>query len=409
MSAKAREWIAYLVAGALLLLSWALLWLVGNPTWWALWYLGWALLALVIALIALPLFVLPGEGQLAPGNKGDHHSRRQWHVRSSPSSPLPGLDAILRCPVSLRSALAGGPGGHSRRGLGVRHRCAGGASHAGQVWGGVRPLYADCAQSQPRAGAHPPATAQKERMRRFVEARREGGSMEDRSSADGWFVRRIMKLTPFEKWLMERPQRIEMSHRAALRLFPLVELPPRPYCLEIGCGQGVMTQLLVERFAPSLVAIDFDADQVAAARTRLAHVGDDVELHVVDARDMPFPDAQFDAVFSFGVLHHLIRDWCQAVSEASRVLRPGGWFVCTDLLPPRWLEHLLGPLLRRVELLAEKPLRSSLSDNGLRITHFTAGGASVVGLMRHCSLVARKSTAGWEAPDSMVPSVDPRT
>lgn len=214
--------------------------------------------------------------------------------------------------------------------------------------------------------------------------------MQHRPPADSWYVRCIMKLTPFEKWLMDRPNRIQQSHQAALGLLEHINLPPRPDCLEIGCGQGVMTALIVDRLAPRLVATDFDPDQVAAAKTRLAHLGDQIELRVVDARDMPFTDAQFDAVFSFGVLHHLIRDWRQAVSETSRVLQSGGWFVCTDLLPPHWMERLFGPLLRQLDVLGETPLLYALRENALRIEHFTSGGAPVAGLMRHCSLAAQK-------------------
>ncbi len=214
--------------------------------------------------------------------------------------------------------------------------------------------------------------------------------MEQKATADGWFVRRMMKLTPFEKWMMDRPQRVSQTQGAAMELFEQISLPPDPHCLEIGCGQGVMTQLLVERFGAPLVATDFDPDQVAAAQKRLSHLEGRVGFRVVDARDMPFDDAGFDAVFSFGVLHHLMGGWHRAVSEASRVLQPGGWFVCTDLLPPPWLERLCSPVLRRLDLLEESRLLSCLEENELRLVYFASAGAPVTALMGHCSFVAQK-------------------
>lgn len=214
--------------------------------------------------------------------------------------------------------------------------------------------------------------------------------MEQKATADGWFVRRMMKLTPFEKWMMDRPQRVSQTQGAAMELFERISLPADARCLEIGCGQGVMTRLLLERFGAPIVATDFDPDQVAAAKKRLSSLEGEVDFRVVDARDMPFDDAEFDAVFSFGVLHHLMGGWHRAVSEASRVLQPGGWFVCTDVLPPSWLEHLCGPLLRRLDLLGESRLLASLDDNGLRLVHFASAGAPVAALMRHCSLAAQK-------------------
>lgn len=214
--------------------------------------------------------------------------------------------------------------------------------------------------------------------------------MEQKATADNWLVRRMMKLTPFEKWMMDRPQRVSQTQGAAMELFEQVSLPPDPHCLEIGCGQGVMTRLLVEHFGAPIVATDFDPDQVAAAKKRLSNLDGKVVFRVVDARDMPFDDAEFDAVFSFGVLHHLMGGWRSAVDEASRVLQPGGWFVCTDLLPPRWMERLCGWLLRQFGLLGESRLLASLEENELRLVHFASTGAPVVGLMRHCSFVAQK-------------------
>jgi ubiquinone/menaquinone biosynthesis C-methylase UbiE len=217
-----------------------------------------------------------------------------------------------------------------------------------------------------------------------------GQSIEENGTADNWLVRRTMKLTPFEKWMMDRPQRVSQTQGAAMELFAQISLPSDPRCLEIGCGQGVMTRVLVERFGAPIVATDFDPDQVTAAKKRLCNLEGEVDFRVVDARDMPFPDACFDAVFSFGVLHHLIRDWRRALSEASRILECNGWFVCTDLLAPRWLERLCGPLLRRLDLLGEVRLLDALNENGLHLVSFVSSGAPVAGLMRHCSFVAQK-------------------
>jgi SAM-dependent methyltransferase len=217
-----------------------------------------------------------------------------------------------------------------------------------------------------------------------------GETMGQNGTADSWFVRRVMKLTAFEKWMIDRPERISQIQRAAMQLWEQISLPPDAHCLEIGCGQGVITRLLVDRLGAPLVATDFDPDQVAAAKMRLRDLHEKVDFRVVDARDMPFADACFDAVFSFGVLHHLIRDWRRALSEASRTLKPNGWFVCTDVLAPRWLESLCRLLMPRVDLLGEARLLGSLGENGLHPVFFSTSGAPVAGLMRHCSFAAEK-------------------
>jgi ubiquinone/menaquinone biosynthesis C-methylase UbiE len=216
--------------------------------------------------------------------------------------------------------------------------------------------------------------------------------MIERTVTDNWFTRRMMKLTHFEKWLLDRPQRVRHTEQRALALFEHVNLPPQPRCLEIGCGQGIVTRLLVEHFAARVVATDFDPGQLALAQESLADLEESVEFRVVDARKMPFDDAQFDGVFSFGVLHHILGGWRQVVSEIARVLKPGGWFVFTDLVVPPGAGRLVGRLLPRLDQLEETALHACLAENGLRLEHYDRGRRGILaGLMTHCAAVAHKA------------------
>jgi SAM-dependent methyltransferase len=221
----------------------------------------------------------------------------------------------------------------------------------------------------------------------------------EKTASDSWFARRIMKLTRFEKWLMNSPQRARQAEQTALALFEQFNLPPQPRCLEIGCGQGAVTRLLVERFGAQAVATDFDPEQVAVAQERLADLGERVEFRVVDARVMPFDDAQFDGVFSFGVLHHILGGWRQVIAETARVLRrpepaegkPGGWFVFTDLVLPPRAGRLVKRLLPRLDQLEEMALHACLAENGLPLEHYERGRRGILAvLMGHCAAVARR-------------------
>jgi ubiquinone/menaquinone biosynthesis C-methylase UbiE len=199
-----------------------------------------------------------------------------------------------------------------------------------------------------------------------------------------------MRLTCFEKWLMNSPQRTQQAEQTALALFEHINLPPEPHCLEIGCGQGVVTRLLVERFGAQTVATDFDPEQLAVARERLDDLEERVEFRIVDARAMPFDDAQFDGVFSFGVLHHVLNGWRQVIAETARVLKPGGWFIFTDLVLPPCTGRLARRLLRRLDPFEEKALHTCLTQDGLRLEHYRLDRRGVLrGLMSHCAAVAR--------------------
>jgi ubiquinone/menaquinone biosynthesis C-methylase UbiE len=212
--------------------------------------------------------------------------------------------------------------------------------------------------------------------------------------SDNWFTRRIMKLTRFEKQLMNSPRHARHTERTALALLEHVSLPPQPRCLEIGCGQGVVTRLLAERYGAQVVASDYDPAQVALARERLAGLDGPVEFRVADARAMPFGDAEFDAVFSFGVLHHIPDGWRDAVAGIARVLKPGGWYVFTDLLVSPRASRLMGRLLLRLGPLDEAALLACLAQNGLGLNHYAydpGESLAVLGLMSYCVAVARRS------------------
>lgn len=69
---------------------------------------------------------------------------------------------------------------------------------------------------------------------------------------------------------------------------------------------------------------------VDAAATRLWPFGEWVTAHVADA-SVPFPDASFDGVVTWIMLHHTL-EWEKALAEAVRVVRPAGEVVGYDLL-----------------------------------------------------------------------------
>ncbi len=137
-----------------------------------------------------------------------------------------------------------------------------------------------------------------------------------------------MKLNRIEKALMNNPVRALVQ-----RLYegPLLEkLGGRTdglHVLEVGCGRGVGTEIILERFGAATVhGFDLDPDMVEQARQRLApYPGARWQVSVGDASSIASEDAAFDAVFDFGIIHH-VPEWRKAVSEVCRVLRPGGRF-----------------------------------------------------------------------------------
>lgn len=102
---------------------------------------------------------------------------------------------------------------------------------------------------------------------------------------------------------------------------PVIELlAPRAgeRILDLGCGDGALTQALVAR-GITMVGIDASAEMVAAATAR------GLDARLVDASALPFVE-EFDAVLSNAVLHWVV-DLRPVLDGVRRALRPGGRFV----------------------------------------------------------------------------------
>lgn len=113
--------------------------------------------------------------------------------------------------------------------------------------------------------------------------------------------------------------------------------------LEIGPGPGYLgLEWLKHTRDTTLKGLDISEDMLSLARKNATEYGlsSRVEYFKGDARQIPFENGHFDAVFTNGSLH----EWAhpeEIINEASRVLKPGGRYVITDLrrdmaLPMRW-------------------------------------------------------------------------
>lgn len=92
--------------------------------------------------------------------------------------------------------------------------------------------------------------------------------------------------------------------------------------LDVGCGNGAFTEMLVERCAPvSVQGIDPSEGQLAYARKRPA--GRVAQFRQGDAMAQPFPDDTFDAAVMPLVIF-FVPDPVRGVAEMVRVVRPGG-------------------------------------------------------------------------------------
>lgn len=95
--------------------------------------------------------------------------------------------------------------------------------------------------------------------------------------------------------------------------------------LEVGVGAGT-DHLQWARAGAECYGVDLTEAGIATTRTHLAHYGFTSNLQRVDAEVLPFDDAFFDVVYSWGVIHHSEHPE-RILAEIRRVLKPGGLFL----------------------------------------------------------------------------------
>jgi ubiquinone/menaquinone biosynthesis C-methylase UbiE len=108
--------------------------------------------------------------------------------------------------------------------------------------------------------------------------------------------------------------------------------------LEIGPGPGAATEWLRHRVG-KLTAIEID--EAAAGLLAARYAGTNVEIITGSAAELSYPDACFDSIGCFTMLHHVptLALQNQILAEAFRVLRPGGVLIGSDSLASNDLHH----------------------------------------------------------------------
>lgn len=182
------------------------------------------------------------------------------------------------------------------------------------------------------------------------------------------------------------------------------------HVLDVGAGGGLLTEVLVGD-GHSVVAVDPSLLSLRAGQKQGRSAGSGAAYVAGVAEHLPFADDGFDAVLCMEVLEH-VDDVGAAISEAARVLRPGGVFVYSG--PNRTTVNRIGLVLIAQDVLGLVPrhthewsrlirpaeMEQHMRDVGIEPRGVVGVGLRISGLPRGVAAVLRLLARRISYPDA---------
>jgi ubiquinone/menaquinone biosynthesis C-methylase UbiE len=151
------------------------------------------------------------------------------------------------------------------------------------------------------------------------------------SNSDTATVENEMRLGKTEFYAMNNPLRRFIQKYGEFRVFKQflkkqkINLSKK-VIIDAGCGSGYSSKLILDAFNPSaLIAFDIMPEQIAIAQKRYKNIN----FMTGDLTHINIPDSRADAVFVFGILHH-IPEWRKALRNISGFLKQSGVFLVDE-------------------------------------------------------------------------------
>ncbi|MCK6587646.1 MAG: class I SAM-dependent methyltransferase [Polyangiaceae bacterium] len=152
------------------------------------------------------------------------------------------------------------------------------------------------------------------------------------------------------------------SYESTRRAYALMSgVPTSPRILDLGCGPGVQTVDLLNLSGGKVLALDFLPLMIERTKSNAAHSGVSERLEVLeqDMKQMDFPAASFDVIWSEGAIYNL--GFENGLKIVRKFVRPGGYVAVSEAV---WLKS--DPPAPVVEFWKQYPEIDSI-DNKLAV------------------------------------------
>lgn len=176
-----------------------------------------------------------------------------------------------------------------------------------------------------------------------------------RRQAWKWWYEKLARQIPADRWTFMNYGYVPEENSTPLLLDPEDE-PDRHFIqlyervisptqlsgktvLEVGSGRGGGMSYIARYHHPEkVIGMDFSPEAIIFSKKRHADV-EHTEFLAGDAEQIPFPDHSFDIILNVES-SHCYGNVEKFITEASRLLRPGGWFLFADMRTPTEMSEL---------------------------------------------------------------------
>lgn len=176
-----------------------------------------------------------------------------------------------------------------------------------------------------------------------------------------------MKMGKIEKSFVNSKRHAQKNLELVERLFNRLDLRNTARVLEIGCGVGIVSAHLTNRYTMDVIGTDLDSDQIAMAKTYNKE-SEYLNFVIADATELPFFNQKFDMVLSIYVLHH-IGNWKNTLKEINRVLKENGYFIFYDFAYSKFTTRIFSPIVKNYGLYSIDDVSHCLRRNGFKVIH----------------------------------------
>jgi ubiquinone/menaquinone biosynthesis C-methylase UbiE len=193
-----------------------------------------------------------------------------------------------------------------------------------------------------------------------------------------------MKMGKFEKRFVNSSSHSLKVAEHAEKLLRLTPFVAGQKYLDFGCGNGAAALHLASNCGLEVTGIDVDPEQIRAAEA-MGNGDRNARFLAIDGTKLPFGDGEFDFAATNMVTHH-IPNWLEALEQMVRVLKPGGYFIYTDLAFPRWLAWAGSHMISRMGFPTVAAVDRFVGAEGLRPLHFSRKSFTMEGVWRKVRL-----------------------